>query len=185
MFRSVVVKVTTVAALSGLSLVCYGDTYVSGGFGFHKYEETVPTTPIQTLDSSLTSAHVRAGKQYSENFSAEVRLGVGLGDDAIELDSVNTNLKLSIREYYGAYVRAGVQLAKRVYPYGVVGYTRATFEAGDDSFNVHKDFGGLSYGAGVDIEIKQDLSTNIEYMHYFDTVGVELTGFSVGLTKSF
>ena len=53
------------------------------------------------------------------------------------------------------------------------------------SISVHEDFGGVSCGAGVDIEVKQDLSTNIEYMHYFDTVGIELTGFSVGLTKSF
>lgn len=185
MFRSVVTKIIAVAALSSLSLACYGDTYVSGGFGFHEYEETLPTTASQTLDSSLTSAHVRAGKQYTENFSAEVRLGVGLGDDVFELDGVNTNLKLSIREYYGAYVRGGVQLTKRAYPYAVVGYTQATFEAGDDSFSVHENFGGVSYGAGVDVEIKQDLSANIEYMHYFDTVGIELTGFSVGLTKSF
>lgn len=53
------------------------------------------------------------------------------------------------------------------------------------SISVHEDFGGVSCGAGVDIEVKQDLSTNIEYIHYFDTVGIELTGFSVGLTKSF
>ena len=53
------------------------------------------------------------------------------------------------------------------------------------SISVHEDFGGVSYGAGVDIEVKQDLSTNIEYIHYFDTVGIELTGFSVGLTKAF
>ena len=53
------------------------------------------------------------------------------------------------------------------------------------SISVHEDFGGVSCGAGVDIEVKQDLSTNIEHIHYFDTVGIELTGFSVGLTKAF
>ena len=185
MLKSAVKTITTVAALSGLSLACYGDSYASAGFGFHEYEESAPTMPVQTFDSSLTSVYVRAGKHYTENFSAEVRLGVGLGDDTFEFDGLDTGLKLSIREFYGAYIRGGVQVAERFYPYAVVGYTQATFELGDDSFSVHEDFGGVSYGAGVDIGVKQDLSANIEYMHYFDTVGIELTGFSVGLTKSF
>ena len=67
----------------------------------------------------------------------------------------------------------------------ILGYTQATFEASAGIFDIHDNFGGVSYGAGVDIEIKEDLSTNIEYMQFFDTVGIELTGFSVGLTKHF
>ncbi|MDG1495297.1 MAG: outer membrane beta-barrel protein [Porticoccaceae bacterium] len=185
MLRSIVTKITVVSALTSLSLACYGDTYATAGFGFHEHEELVATTPSQMLESSLTSVFARAGKHYTQHLSAEVRLGIGLGDDVFELDGVNTGLKLSIREFYGVYVRGGVQLTEKLFPYVVVGYTQATFELGDDSFSVHEDFGGLSYGVGGDIVIKQSLSTNIEYMHYFDTVGVELTGFSVGLTKSF
>ena len=73
MFKSVVTKIIAVAALSSLSLACYGDTYVSGGFGFHEYEETLPTTASQTLDSSLTSAHVRAGKQSQYSFGSIIK----------------------------------------------------------------------------------------------------------------
>jgi len=184
MLKSVVTIFST-AALSCGSLACYADTYASAGFGFHKYEESVSTIPGQIFDAPLTSAYVRAGKHYTENFSAEVRLGVGLGDDEYQFDGLDTGLKLSIREFYGAYLRGGVQVAERFYPYAVVGYSQATFELGDESFSVHENFGGVSYGAGVDVGVKQDLSANIEYMHYFDTVGIELTGFSVGLTKSF
>ena len=185
MLKSVAKTIATIAILSSFSLACSADSYASASLGFLEYEETVTGSPVEIWDAPLTAASVRVGKHYTEHFSAEIRFGLGLGDDVVELDGEDTALNLSIREFYGAYLRGGAQLAEKVYPYVVLGYTQATFEAGDDSFSVHEDFGGVSYGAGVDIEIKQDLSTNIEYMHYFDTVGIELTGFSVGLTKSF
>ena len=185
MFRSAVTTIGTIAALSSASLASHADTYVSAGFGFQDYEESVSTLPVQKIDSPLTAIFALVGKRYTENFAAEVRLGVGLGDDTLELDGLDTGLKLSLREFYGIYVRGGVQLAERFYPYVVVGYTQATFEASAGIFDIHDNFGGVSYGAGVDIEIKEDLSTNIEYMQFFDTVGIELTGFSVGLTKHF
>ena len=185
MFRSAVTTIATIAALSSASLASYADTYASAGFNFQDYEESVSTLPVQKIDSPLTAIFARVGKRYTENFSAEVRLGVGLGDDEYQFDGLDTGLKLSIREFYGAYLRGGVQVAERFYPYAVVGYSQATFELGDESFSVHENFGGVSYGAGVDVGVKQDLSANIEYMHYFDTVGIELTGFSVGLTRSF
>jgi len=189
MFKSVIKTITTVAVLSGLSLACYADSYASASFGFVDIEETVALEPLGTppliFDSSLTSLYGRIGKQYTENFSAEVRLGLGLGDDVVEFEGVDTGAKLEIREFYGAYLRGGMRMAETVYPYVIVGYTQATLEWIDDSVSVHDGFGGVSYGAGLDIEVKRDLFTSIEYMHYFDTVGIELTGFSVGLTKSF
>lgn len=43
----------------------------------------------------------------------------------------------------------------------------------------------MSYGAGVDLQVKPEVLASIEYINYFDTVGVELSAFSIGLTKSF
>ena len=185
MFKSVVNKIVIVAALSGLSLTCYGDSYASVNIGFNNYEERVSGTPTRTFESSLTTLYGRVGKQYNENFSAEVRLGVGLGDDVYEEDGLDTGLKLAVRDFYGVYARGGMQVTKKLYPYVIFGYTQATLELGDDSFGFHEGFGGVSYGAGVDLELTPELVTNIEYINYFDTAGVELSGFSVGLSKSF
>ncbi|UVW33974.1 porin family protein [SAR92 clade bacterium H455] len=184
MLKSVVIIFAT-ATLSCASLACYGDSYASLQLGFHDYEETVSGTSPMLFDSSLTSLYGRLGKQYNENFSAEVRLGVGLGDDVYEQDGLDTGLKLSLRDIYGVYLRGGMQVTEKLYPYVIFGYTQATLELGDDSFDFHEDFGGVSYGVGVDLELKPELYTSIEYIHYFDTVGTELSAFSVGLTKSF
>lgn len=94
-------------------------------------------------------------------------------------------LKLSIREFYGVYLRGGTQLTDKLYPYVVFGYTQATLELDDGSSNFHDGLGGVSYGAGVDLQVKPEVLASIEYINYFDTVGVELSAFSIGLTKSF
>lgn len=185
MFKSVVNKIAIVAALSGLSLTSYSDSYASVNIGFNDYEESVSGTPALMFESSLTSLYSRIGKQYNENFSAEIRLGVGLGDDTYEVDGLDSGLKLSIREFYGVYLRGGTQLTDKLYPYVVFGYTQATLELDDGSSNFHDGLGGVSYGAGVDLQVKPEVLASIEYINYFDTVGVELSAFSIGLTKSF
>ena len=185
MFGSIIRSIVTTATLSSLSLACYGDSYASVNLAFHDYEETTTGTSPLIFDSSLTSLYARIGKQYNENFSAEVRLGVGLGDDAYELGGLDTGLKLSMRDYYGIYARGGMKVTEKLYPYVIFGYSQATMKLDNDIFDSHEGFGGVSYGAGVDLELKSELFASIEYMHYFDTVGIELNGFSIGLIKSF
>ena len=185
MFKSVANKIAVVAALTSLSLNSYGESYVSVNIGFNDYEERGTGTPAQLFESSLTSLHGRVGKQYNENFSAEIRLGVGLGDDVYEVDGLDSGFKLSIREFYGVYLRGGTQLTDKLYPYVVFGYTQATLELDNDSIDFHDGLGGVSYGAGIDLQVKPEVLASIEYINYFDTIGVEMSAFSIGLTKSF
>jgi hypothetical protein len=137
MFKSVVNKIVISAALSGLSLASYGESYAAVNIGFNDYEESVSGSPALMFESSLTSLYGRVGKQYNENFSAEIRLGVGLGDDVYEVDGLDSGLKLSIRELYGVYFRGGTQLTDKLYPYVVFGYTQATLELDNGSFDFH------------------------------------------------
>ena len=46
----------------------------------------------------------------------------------------------------------------------------------------HADYKDTS---NIKIELVNDVKWNIEYMSYFDTVGVEVAGFTLGLSKSF
>ena len=109
--------------------------------------------PPTKFDSSINSLNVRLGKSYTENFSAEVRLGLGLGDDTVEIDGMENGDHLEMREMYGVYARGGMQLEDRFYPYVIVGYSQAKLEASGVGFDIDGDFGGVSYGLGMDVGI--------------------------------
>ena len=193
MFKSSSIIKTNVAALlmafSGLSVA--GDSYIAANIGFIDAYEKVTADefgdPIEpfTLETTLTALNARLGKHYGEYFSVEVRLGVGLGDDVIEIDGEDSIANLEIRDMYGIYARAGTRIAERFYPYALIGYSNANLEGSIDGFTAEGDLGGVSYGLGLDIEIKRDLSANIEYISYFDSLGLELSGFSLGLSRAF
>ena len=193
MFKSSSIVKTNVAALlmafSGLSVA--GDSYIAANIGFIDAYEKVTADefgdPIEpfTLETTLTALNARLGKHYGEYFSAEVRLGVGLGDDVIEIDGEDSIANLEIRDMYGIYARAGARIAERFYPYALIGYSHANLEGSIDGFTAEGDLGGVSHGLGLDIEIKRDLSANIEYISYFDSLGLELSGFSLGLSRAF
>ena len=193
MFKSSSIIKTNVAALlvafSALSFA--GDSYIAASVGFVDAYEKVTADEFGdaiepfTVETKLTALNARLGKHYGEYFAAEVRLGVGLGDDVIQIDGVDTIANLEIRDMYGIYARAGARIAERFYPYALIGYSHANLEGSLDQFTAEGDFGGVSYGIGLDVQIKRDLSANLEYISYFDFLGLELSGFSLGLSRAF
>jgi hypothetical protein len=193
MFKSSSIIKTNVAALlvafSALSFA--GDSYIAASVGFVDAYEKVTADEFGdaiepfTVETKLTALNARLGKHYGEYFAAEVRLGVGLGDDVIQIDGVDTIANLEIRDMYGIYARAGARIAERFYPYALIGYSHANLEGSIDQFTAEGDFGGVSYGIGLDVQIKRDLSANLEYISYFDSLGLELSGFSLGLSRAF
>ena len=193
MFKSSSIFRSSMAALfvafSGISFA--GDSYIAASVGVVDAYTKVTADEFGdaiepfTVESTLTALNARLGKHYGDYFAAEVRLGVGLGDDVIEIDGEDSAANLEIRDMYGIYARAGARIAERFYPYALIGYSHANLEGSVDGFTAEGDLGGVSYGLGLDVEIKRDLSANIEYISYFDSLGLELSGFSVGLSKAF
>jgi len=193
MFKSSSIIKTNVAAL----LVAFsapsfaGDSYIAASVGFVDAYEKVTADEFGdaiepfTVETTLTALNARLGKHYGEYFAAEVRLGVGLGDDVIQIDGVDTIANLEIRDMYGIYARAVARIAERFYPYVLIGYSHANLEGSIDQFTAEGDFGGVSYGICLDVQIKRDLSANLEYISYFDSLGLELSGFSLGLSRAF
>ena len=179
--------ITASMALTASCVAYSGDAYIAASLGFMDYEETaeVPGFPPVKFDSSINSLNVRLGKNYTEYFSAEVRLGLGLGDDPVKVDGEEFGANLEMREMYGVYARGGMQLEERFYPYVIVGYSQAKLEGSVIGFEIDGDFGGVSYGLGIDVDISNAVKGSIEYMSYFDSVGVEVAGFTLGLSKSF
>ena len=175
--------------LSASSAVLAGDAYMGASIGFADYDEKWQDLDLSdeviAVDSTLTTVNIRVGKEISPYFAAEVRLGAGLGHDQIDVDGIETIAEMSVREIYGAYIRGGYPVAEGYFPYLVVGYTQSTFKAELYGLEAKGELGGVSFGVGLDIDVGSDITANFEYMDYFDTVGVQVTGFTLGVAKSF
>ena len=175
-------KKTTMGAL-GLSLMCTGlnavaENYVGGNFAFVEYS-------IDGLDddASLTAIYGRLGTEFNENFSGEIRLGIGVGDDDVNV--LGTPVTVELNSLYGAYVRGGVPVSEQFFPYAVLGYTRGEAEASGPGGSIDESDSDVSFGVGADIAFSDQLSLNIEYMNWYDKDGAELSGFTFGLVSKF
>ncbi|MEE4186596.1 MAG: porin family protein [Gammaproteobacteria bacterium] len=138
--------------------------YVGPGFFLLDY-----TQDPNGRESSFNGANVRFGRFFTENLSAEARIGVGIGGEDSGFEAKN---------YQGAYARWGVSATQTLYPYGILGYSRAKAKGtGTES--------GFSYGFGVDFRLEDGIDINVEYLALLDTSDVELEGLLLSFTKSF
>ncbi len=153
--------------------------YFGGNFSLLDYSEQGVSD-----DASLTAIYGRLGTNFNDNFSGELRVGLGIGDDSVEFDDLNADVELD--NMYGAYVRGGVPVSESFFPYIVFGYTRGEVTASVSGFgSVSESESDISFGLGSDINISQNLSFNLEYMNYLDKDGGEISGFSIGLVGKF
>ncbi|MFL0800432.1 MAG: porin family protein [Agarilytica sp.] len=176
-------KRTTLAALFLSSTLC-GTVHAEGGyyggnFSFLDYSEQGVSD-----DASLTAIYGRLGTSFNENFSGELRIGLGMGDDSVAFDDLDVNVELD--NMYGAYVRGGVPVSEAFFPYVVLGYTRGEVTASVSGFSsVSVSESDISFGFGSDISVSQNVSINLEYMNYLDKDGGEISGFAIGVAGKF
>ncbi len=158
--------------------------YFGGNFALLDSSEDV----AGEVSLDLRGLYARAGAQFHENFSSEIRLGVGIGDDTDNIANVEVEGELD--HFYGGYFRGGVQAGNLFYPYLIAGYTRGKLDLEITASNgtrvkadeTESDF---SYGIGVDIRLSETVSGNVEYMNYYDKDDVELDGFALGIVRVF
>lgn len=172
-FKSLMVLSVSAAPL----MASAADPYFGGNFALVEYsEEGVP-------DASLNAIYGRFGTYFGENFSGELRLGVGLGDDTVNADGAD--VKLEVENFYGVYLRGGVPIGESFYPYAVIGYTKGKLKASVYGESFSDSESDASFGVGADFSFTDTLKLNLEYMNYIDKDGGELSGFALGLAKLF
>ena len=172
-FKSLLVLSISAAPL----MASAADPYFGGNFALVEYtEEGFP-------DASLNSIYGRFGAYFGENFSGELRLGVGIGDDTVNYEGTDVNVEL--KDFYGVYLRGGVPIGEIFYPYAIIGYTKGKVEG--SAYGISESFSesDASFGVGADFSFTETLKLNLEYAKYLEKDGVELTGFTVGLAKLF
>jgi len=176
--NNVVRSITCGALLAVSGTVFADDIYYGANVAFIDYSEEGIAT-----DASVTALYGRIGTSFNENFSAEARIGFGLTDDTVNL--FGEDVDLEINNFFGAYLKGGVQVSEVFYPYAIIGYTRGEVEASVLGFSISESESDVSFGLGADLSIIDGVTVNLEYMSYFDKDGADLSGFSLGFISRF
>lgn len=167
----------------GISILCGVAQAQTGYFGGSAAFLDVSVDGVSD-EASLTAVYGRLGTAFNDNFSGEIRAGLGVGDDTV--DVFGTDVDVELDNMFGAYFRGGVQVGPAIFPYAIVGYTRGKATASASGFGSRSETASdASFGLGADFNLTDNLLINVEYMNYFDKDNAEIDGFSVGLASHF
>lgn len=159
----------TALMLSGSVLAQTG--YVGGGLALVDYSEVGVSD-----EASLTAIFGRLGTNFNENFSGEIRVGFGLGNDTVSLGSLDVDVELN--NLFGVYVKGGVPISDALFPYVILGYTRGEMEVSALGGSLSSSESDVSFGIGADFAVSDSVTASVEYMNYLDQEFAEVGGFS-------
>lgn len=145
------------------------------------YTDLELTDGMQEL--SIAAGSGRLGVSFNKYVSFEWRAGTGLSKETMTLGGSSTEYILD--KFYGGYLRGGVLLLDRVYPYLMVGHTWVKLNVqSDDAGYDFKDH-DTSFGIGVDIKLAGAVNLNLEYSNYYNETGARMQGPTIGLAARF
>lgn len=161
---------------------------------------------IRDLDDNLSGLKVKFGYQVTDFIALELRGGFGVSpikladygeevitefitlpvappnDRAIEIITTPVDAELSLKNYFGGYIRLGGDFPNQVVsPYVLVGHTRADFAVTESTGGAGGKLRDSSYGAGLNIRLNELLYINLEYMQMFDRKEIEVQEFTIGI----
>lgn len=171
--------ITTALMSIALSLLntaqAEGQRYIGGGFS--RLSLSVAGT---NDDASMSAVIGRLGAVFTDNFAAEIRAGIGVGEGSI------AGFDIELDRLFGVYARSGVAVTRSFFPYIALGYTRAKVTTSATFTGSESDSGDdISFGLGADIKVGSTITFNIEYMNYYNDDGVEIDGFTLGIATRF
>lgn len=120
----------------------------------------------------------RLGLNYNENIAAELYVGWSGQGDTID------GGKVKVKEAMGLYVKGSMPLGDNAKLIGRVGYLRAKLDLDGLGGETQSD-GSLSYGAGLQFNITQQVYGSLDYTSFYDKQGVSVRGPSIGVGLKF
>jgi len=179
MFRKLLLSSVAASVLWSPLALAQGNSYIGVNFASLDYSEE-----WGAIKAEPTAGYVRLGAFVNEYLSGELRLGTGLNDDSVTFEGVGVDVEL--KSLYGAYLRAGFPVSEVVYPYALLGYTRAEIRATVPGVvGITESGSDVAFGLGADINFPGSFSLNLEYTNYYDDDGVEIDAMSIGLAARF
>lgn len=118
------------------------------------------------------------GKDLNENLSVE---GVYAGTVSKDSDVVNGSRFTGSATAYGVYVKPKMDIAPGVEVFARMGALHSKFEDEGGSLAKTK----LAYGAGLQMQIVQDVYGQLDYMNFFRDDGLTAKGFTLSLGMRF
>ncbi len=166
----------SLAALSATVLAdtMHGKRYMGADVGFMQIEND-----NSSADADITHLTGRLGGYLNDNVAFEGRVGLGVTDDTVG------GVDFSLRYLVGAYTRIGLPLAdNKIFPYVLLGFTRADFQAEALGVETNDAETDTSYGIGADIDLS-GIALTAEYLNLIDKNNATYSGFSIGLKTTF
>lgn len=117
---------------------------------------------------------LRLGGSLNDNFRVEGRIGSSTGGDKVD------NVGFKVDDYMGLYLKAGATLADMVFPYVVVGFSKADLVVDDES----ETEGDFSWGMGADLHFG-NFQVGAEWMMMLDETDYEVKTTSVSAAWRF
>lgn len=156
--------------------------YIGANYVFATYEEDDVSG-----EADLGALVAKVGSKITPYFAAELRGGFGVDDDSARVGDIKAELELDY--LVGGYGVLGLPNSTPVYPYVVVGFTKGKLTASAStpygSFSGSASETDVSFGAGANFSVHENVQVNAEYMQYLDKSGAEVTGISVGASYLF
>ncbi len=153
------------------------ENYMGVDFTIVKYEETGYS------DVNPKVLRLRAGHNFTPNFSLEGHIGFGIADDSTSIMGFKADMEIDY--LYGLYVRGNVPLSDQFKMYGIAGYTNINATASLLGFSYSDDEEDFSYGVGIEIFSDKKVSCNLEYMQLTEKSDNEFSSISIGAKINF
>ena len=156
-----------------------GETYY--GFQYVQVDEG-------ELDMEPTVGVFRIGSMGDNGVGVEARFGVGLSDDEISGSDPtlgNISLELEVDTVMGLYL-VGQTTTGTTSVYGIIGFTQVDYTISADagilgSASVSDDESDMSYGFGVNINVSDKVSVNLEFVQILDKDDIDASAVSLGV----
>lgn len=170
--KNMLIASIATAGMAMAGTVSAADMYKSGvGALYAGLNYTFINIDGQGVDADVGTLSGKVGVMANEYIGLEARAGFG----------VNKDKDVKLDNFFGGYATFNMVNQSPITPYAVLGFTRAELEVGSYS----DDDSDFSYGAGVNFEMAQNLSGNVEYMRYYDDSDVTVDGIGVGIQLNF
>jgi len=149
-----------------------GDVHIGGAFAIWDYEEK------GNPDFSPKSLELVSIYNFLPYLDFQGNLGIGIGETT-EIDESGDEIGLKLSNYFSVYAKPNYDIMNYSF-YGLVGYSVNRLEASVDGISASDSSNGISYGAGITVNLSEYSNFQIEWRQQADTSAYEFSGFTIG-----